>query len=56
MNYTREPIVETVITPKDGFKLIIRNSKGSKQEEYAVDAVEVVSFGQSMFFRSLEKA
>lgn len=55
MNYTREPIIETIITPKDGCKLIIRNSKGGSQEEYAVDAVEVVSFGQSMFFRSLEK-
>lgn len=55
MNYTREPIIETIITPKDGFKLIIRNSKGGSQEEYSVDAVEVVSFGQSMFYRSLEK-
>ena len=55
MNYTREPIIETVITPKDGFKLLLRNSKGGSQEEYTVDAVEVVSFGQSMFFRSLEK-
>ncbi|MCH9630484.1 MAG: hypothetical protein S4CHLAM37_04850 [Chlamydiia bacterium] len=55
MNYTREPIIETIITPKDGFKLVLKNSKGGSQEEYTVDAVEVVSFGQSMFFRSLEK-
>lgn len=55
MNFTREPIIETVITPRDGFKLSIRNTKGGSQEEYFVDAIEVVSFGQSMFFRSQER-
>ena len=55
MNFTREPIIETIITPREGFKLAIRNSKGGSQEEYFVDAVEVVSFGQSMFFRSQER-
>ncbi len=55
MNFTREPIIETVITPKDGYKLTIRNSKGGSQEEYSVDAIEIVSFGQSMFFRSQER-
>lgn len=55
MDFTREPIIETVITPREGFKLVVRSSKGIGQEEYFVDAVEVVSFGQSCFFRSLEK-
>ena len=55
MNFTREPIIETIITPKEGHKLIVRNSKGSGQEEYVVDAIEVVSFGHSFFFRSLER-
>lgn len=55
MNFTREPIIETIITPRDGCKLTIRNSKGGSQEEYFVDAIEVVSFGQSMFFRSQER-
>ena len=55
MNFTREPVIETIITPKEGFKLLVRSSKGSGQEEYQVDAVEVVSFGHSFFFRSLEK-
>ena len=55
MDFTREPIVETVITPKEGFKLVVRSSKSSGQEEYFVDAVEVVSFGNSFFFRSLER-
>jgi hypothetical protein len=56
VNFTREPIIETIITPKEGCKLLIRNSKVSGNEEsYLVDAVEVVTFGLSFFFRSLER-
>lgn len=55
MNFTREPVIETIITPKDGYKLTVRNSKGGSQEEYCVDALEVVSFGHSIFFRSEER-
>ena len=55
MNYTREPIIETVITPKEGCKLVVRNSKGVGQEDYYVDAVEVVSFGNALFYRSIER-
>lgn len=55
MNFTREPIIETVITPREGCKLVVRSSKGTAQEDYFVDAVEVVSFGHSFFFRSQER-
>lgn len=55
MDFTREPIIETIITPRDGCKLVIRSSKGVGQEEYFVDAVEVVSFGQALFYRSMER-
>ncbi len=55
MNFTREPIIETVITPREGCKLVVRSSKGTGQEDYFVDAVEVVSFGHSFFFRSQER-
>ncbi|MCE2983402.1 MAG: hypothetical protein LW832_07535, partial [Parachlamydia sp.] len=55
MDFTREPIIETIITPKEGYKLVVRTSKGTSQEEYFVDAVEVVSFGHAHFFRSLER-
>ena len=44
-----------MITPREGCKLVVRNSKGVGQEDYFVDAVEVVSFGHSFFFRSLER-
>ncbi|MBF8263683.1 MAG: hypothetical protein HW387_1348 [Parachlamydiales bacterium] len=55
MNFTREPIIETVITPREGCKLVVRSSKGINQEDYFVDAVEVVSFGHCIFFRSQER-
>lgn len=50
MDFTREPIIETVITPKEGCKLVVRSSKTVGQEEYFVDAVEVVTFGNAIFF------
>lgn len=55
MDFTREPIIETIITPKEGCKLVIRSSKNAGQEEYFVDAVEVIAFGNAFFFRSLER-
>lgn len=55
MNFTREPIIETIITPKEGNKLLVRNSKREIRDDYLVDAIEVVSFGQSIFYRSLER-
>jgi len=55
VNFTREPIIETIISAKDGHKLSIRSSKNLGSEEYLVDAVEVVSFGGSFFYRSQER-
>ncbi len=55
MDFTREPIVETIITPREGFRLIIRSSKTPGQEEFVVDALEVVSFGSLCFYRHLER-
>ncbi len=55
VNFTREPLIETVITSKDGYKLALRNSKGGGQEEFFVDAIEVISFGNTSFYRSMEK-
>lgn len=55
MNFTRDPIIESIITPKEGCKLVVRNSKGAGQEEYFVDSIEIVSFTNSLFYRSLER-
>lgn len=55
MNFTRDPIIETIVTPKEGNKLVIRSSKGGGQEEFFVDSVQVILIGQNCFYRSLEK-
>lgn len=55
VDFTREPIIESIITPREGFKLAVRGSRGVGQEEYFVEAVEIVAFGQALFFRSLER-
>lgn len=55
MDFTRQPIIESIITPKEGYKLVIRSSKGAGHEEFFVDSVEVVSFGYTFFLRSLER-
>jgi len=55
VNFTREPIIETIITPKEGYKLSLRNSKGVEHEEILIDALEVISFGNICFYRSLDR-
>ncbi len=55
MDFTREPIVETVITPREGYRLVVRSSKVLGSEEHFVEAVEVVAFGNAFFFRSIER-
>jgi len=55
VHFTREPIIESVITARDGYKLTVRKSKGNENEEYVVEAVEIISFGNALFFRCLEK-
>jgi len=55
VNFTREPVIETILSPKEGYKLCIKNSKINDAEELLVDAVEVVSFGHASFFRGQER-
>lgn len=55
MDFTREPIIESIITAKDGHRIVVRSSKNVGHEEYFVDALEVISFGHSVFFRSSER-
>ena len=54
MDFTREPIIETIVTPRDGYKIVIRSSKGATQEEYFLESVQIVSYGNAFFFRSTE--
>jgi len=55
VNFTREPLVETVIASREGHKLVVRSATKHDQEDFSVDSVEVVSFGHCFFFRCLEK-
>lgn len=55
MDFTREPIVESIVTPREGHRIVVRSSKNVGHEEYFVDALEIVSFGNSVFFRSSER-
>lgn len=55
MDFTRQPIIESIITPKEGCKLVVRSSKGVAQEEFFVDSLEVVSFSNFLFYRSMER-
>lgn len=55
MDFTREPIVETVITPREGYRLAVRSSKNPGSEEHFVDALEVITFGSNCFFRNIER-
>lgn len=56
MDFTREPIVETIITPRDGYRLVVRNTKACGQEEYLVEALEIITFGGASFFRNRERS
>lgn len=56
MYFTRDPVIETIITARDGHKLVLRNTKIASQEPFVVDSVEVVSLSGGCFFRSSEKS
>ncbi|WP_157952560.1 hypothetical protein [Candidatus Similichlamydia epinepheli] len=56
VHFTREPIVETVITAREGAKLLVRNARGADDlDTYLVEAVEVVMFGGAVFYRSASR-
>lgn len=56
MYFTREPIIESVVTPASGYKLILKPSSHTTSIEYRVEAVEIVSFPGGLFYRNIEGA
>ncbi|MBQ8499002.1 GrgA family transcription factor [Chlamydia sp.] len=54
MYFTRDPVIETVITSKEGYKLSVRNSKHLSQDPFIVEAIEVVRLGGTCFFRNCD--
>jgi len=56
VHFTREPIIETIITPREGHKLILRSARHQESsEEFCVDMVEVIALGHQAFYRYLDK-
>lgn len=57
MHFTRDPVIETIITPREGHKLVLRSTTAREgQEEFVVDMVEVISLGQQSLYRSLDRS
>lgn len=54
MYFTRDPVIETVITSREGYKLSVRNTKHFSQDPFVVEAVEVISLGNTCFFRNCD--
>ncbi|EPP36522.1 hypothetical protein BOKEGFJH_00891 [Chlamydia avium] len=54
MYFTRDPVIETVITSREGYKLSVRNTKHLSQDPFIVEAVEVISLGNTCFFRNCD--
>ena len=57
MNFTREPIIESIISSNDGYKLRLTklNNRGNDCEDFLVDALELVTYGRTCFYRHKEK-
>lgn len=56
MHFTREPIVESIISARDGYKLVLKNSKATSNSEISTEVVEIVSFSGTIFFRSQDRS
>lgn len=54
MYFTREPVIETVVTSREGYKLSVRNTKHLSQDPFIVEAIEVIRLGNTCFFRNCD--
>jgi hypothetical protein len=56
VHFTREPIIESILSARDGFKLVLKNSKTSNSAEISAEVIEIVSFSGSVFYRSQDRS
>jgi hypothetical protein len=56
VHFTREPIIESVLSARDGFKLVLKNSKMSSSSEVSAEVIEIVSFSGNVFYRSQDRS
>ncbi len=55
MHFTREPIIESILSAREGFKLVLKNSKTASCQEISAEVIEIVSFAGSVFYRSQDR-
>lgn len=56
MHFTREPIVESVLSARDGYKLVLKNSKLASTTDISAEVIEIVSFTGTLFYRSQDRS
>lgn len=56
MHFTREPIIESILSARDGFKLVLKNSKMTSGAEISAEVIEIVSFSGNIFYRSQDRS
>lgn len=56
MHFTREPIIESVLSARDGYKLVLKNSKLSSTTDISAEVIEIVSFAGTLFYRSQDRS
>lgn len=56
MHFTREPIIESILSARDGYKLVLRNSKTASSAEISAEVIEIVSFAGTVFYRSQDRS
>lgn len=56
MHFTREPIVESVLSARDGYKLVLKNSKSASTTDVSAEVIEIVSFAGTLFYRSQDRS
>lgn len=56
MHFTREPIIESILSARDGYKLVLKNSKTPSSSEISSEVIEIVSFSGTVFYRSQDRS
>lgn len=49
-------MIESVVAAKEGYHLVLHTTKANRSGELTCEAVEIVTFGNTTFFRSQEKS
>jgi len=56
VHFTREPIIESILSARDGYKLVLKSSKNPSSAEVSAEVLEIVSFSGAVFYRSQDRS